>query len=101
MQLYNELRENWERLYWDDDGDFSPYRRGRSNPEELQEQGQVRSGQAEIWDNVSQIRDKFEYDRERRMRDKVQDPQKNNRWRHGPEVVVMMMLLRKTLLIQS
>ena len=45
MELYNELRENWERLYWDegytkklaqdhanyesaedDDGDFSPYR---------------------------------------------------------------------------
>lgn len=45
MQLYNELRENWERLYWDegyskklaavhanydspedDDEDFSPYR---------------------------------------------------------------------------
>jgi hypothetical protein len=45
MELYNELRENWERLYWDegysnklardhanyesaedDDEDFSPYR---------------------------------------------------------------------------
>jgi len=45
MELYNELRENWERLYWDegyskklaqdhanyesaedDDRDFSPYR---------------------------------------------------------------------------
>lgn len=45
MELYNELRENWERLYWDegyskklahdhanyesaedDDGDFNPYR---------------------------------------------------------------------------
>ncbi|KAL9227489.1 hypothetical protein vseg_003172 [Gypsophila vaccaria] len=95
MQLYNELRENWERLYWDegyskklaldhanydspeeddDDGDFSPYRRGRSNPGELQEQGQVRSGQAEMWENVSQIRDKFEYDRERRMRDKAFAP---------------------------
>lgn len=47
MELYNELRENWERLYWDegyskkiaqdhanyesaedDDQDFSPYRLG-------------------------------------------------------------------------
>ncbi|KAK9684804.1 hypothetical protein RND81_10G233800 [Saponaria officinalis] len=94
MQLYNELRENWERLYWDegyskklavdhanydspeedDDEDFSPYRRGRSNSGELQEQGQVRNRQAEMWENVSQIRDKFEYDRERRMRDKAFAP---------------------------
>jgi hypothetical protein len=49
MELYNELRENWERLYWDegyskklasdhanyesaeeDDEDFNPYRNRRS-----------------------------------------------------------------------
>lgn len=51
MELYNELRENWERLYWDegyskklaqdhanydsaedDDEDFNPYRLLHSSP---------------------------------------------------------------------
>ncbi|XP_074316231.1 uncharacterized protein LOC141652593 [Silene latifolia] len=93
MQLYNELRENWERLYWDegyskklavdhqnydspeedDDADFSPYRRGRSDSGQLQEQGPGHR-QAETWQKVNQIRDKFEYDREKRMRDKAFAP---------------------------
>ncbi|XP_021762820.1 uncharacterized protein LOC110727561 [Chenopodium quinoa] len=94
MQLYNELRENWERLYWDegyskklaadhanydspeeeDDGDFSPYRRGGSHAGQLQEQGSSRNRQTETWEKVHQIRDKFEYDREMRMRDKAFAP---------------------------
>ncbi|KAH9626915.1 hypothetical protein KSS87_014976 [Heliosperma pusillum] len=94
MELYNELRENWERLYWDegyskklavdhanyespeedDDEDFSPYRRGRSDSGQLQEQVPGRNRQTETWQKVNQIRDKFEYDREKRMRDKAFAP---------------------------
>uniref|UniRef100_A0A7C9DHC1 Uncharacterized protein n=2 Tax=Opuntia streptacantha TaxID=393608 RepID=A0A7C9DHC1_OPUST len=94
MQLYNELRENWERLYWDegyskklavdhanydspeddDDEDFSPYRRSRHQFVQPQDQGSARNKQAETWEKVSHIRDKFEYDRERRMRDKAFAP---------------------------
>lgn len=36
----------------------------------MQEQGFVRNGQGDTWEKVNQIRDKFEYDRERRMREK-------------------------------
>lgn len=93
MQLYNELRENWERLYWDegyskklaadhanydspedDDEDFSPYRRGGSHAGQFQEQGSARNRQTETWQKVNQIRDKFEYDREMRMRSKAFAP---------------------------
>lgn len=93
MQLYNELRENWERLYWDegyskklaadhanydspedDDEDFSPYRRGGSHAGQFQEQGSARNRQTETWQKVNQIRDKFEYDREMRMRNKAFAP---------------------------
>ncbi|KMT10073.1 hypothetical protein BVRB_5g118360 [Beta vulgaris subsp. vulgaris] len=93
MQLYNELRENWERLYWDegyskklaaehanydspddDDEDFSPYRRGGSHSGQFQVQGSAGNRQAESWQKVHQIRDKFEYDRETRMRDKAFAP---------------------------
>lgn len=149
MELYNELRENWERLYWDegyskkiardhanyesaeeDDEDFNPYRfffwpllirqfhgvylywwvwftfhyrnrRTFNDPTKVkkkvlilfcwflvfltfddssdilmwqQEQGFVnrttQQGDDGNWDKVNQIRDKFEYDRERRMREK-------------------------------
>ncbi|KAM3303353.1 hypothetical protein P3S67_014383 [Capsicum chacoense] len=54
MELYNEMRENWERLYWDegyskklaqdhanydsvedDDEDFSPYRRSKPNVDQM------------------------------------------------------------------
>ncbi|KAJ1427883.1 hypothetical protein SESBI_09267 [Sesbania bispinosa] len=90
MELYNELRENWERLYWDegyskklaqdhanyesaedDDGDFSPYRSRRSQMEPSKDQNFGRSRQSDTWEKVSLIRDKFEYDRERRMREKA------------------------------
>ncbi|KAL3716125.1 hypothetical protein ACJRO7_007833 [Eucalyptus globulus] len=89
MELYNELRENWERLYWDegyskkiaqdhanyesaedDEQDFSPYRSRRSYVGQVKEQGFVRNGHPDKWERVNQIRDKFEYDRERRMREK-------------------------------
>lgn len=92
MELYHELRENWERLYWDegyskklaqdhanyesaedDDQDFSPYRR-RQPQEQMKDQAIGRNRQGDTWDKVSQIRDKFEYDRERRMRDKAFAP---------------------------
>ncbi|XP_015892569.4 uncharacterized protein LOC107426798 [Ziziphus jujuba] len=91
MELYQELRENWERLYWDegyskkiaqdhanyesedDDQDFSPYRSRRSNAEQMKGRGSG-SRQGDTWEKVSQIRDKFEYDRERRMRDKAFAP---------------------------
>ncbi|XP_010452065.1 PREDICTED: uncharacterized protein LOC104734200 isoform X1 [Camelina sativa] len=94
MELYNELRENWERLYWDegyskkiatdhanyesaeeDDEDFNPYRNRRSYTDQAkQEQGFNRSTQGDNWEKVNQIRDKFEFDRERRMRDKAFAP---------------------------
>ncbi|KAF8006809.1 hypothetical protein BT93_K0963 [Corymbia citriodora subsp. variegata] len=93
MELYNELRENWERLYWDegysnkiaqdhanyesaedDDQDFSPYRSRRSYAGQVKEQGFVRNGQGDSWERVNQIRDKFEYDRERRTREKAFAP---------------------------
>ncbi|XP_013644306.2 uncharacterized protein LOC106348993 isoform X1 [Brassica napus] len=97
MELYNELRENWERLYWDegysnkiardhanyesaeeDDEDFNPYRNRRPyNDPTKQEQGfanrTTQQGDGN-WDKVNQIRDKFEYDRERRMREKAFAP---------------------------
>ncbi|XP_062081069.1 uncharacterized protein LOC133785867 [Humulus lupulus] len=93
MELYQELRENWERLYWDegytkkhgedhanyesaedDDDDFSPYRNRSSNPERLKERSFVVNKQDDTWEKVSLVRDKFEYDRERRMRDKAFAP---------------------------
>ncbi|XP_048232438.1 uncharacterized protein LOC8259687 isoform X1 [Ricinus communis] len=132
MELYQELRENWERLYWDegyskkiaqdhanyesaedDDQDFNPYRpamlhcfhhislkvsarvlgshvmgfdwkslshlkfclycRSRQS-EQMKDQGPRRNRQGDTWEKVSQIRDKFEYDREKRMREKAFAP---------------------------
>ncbi|KAJ7961665.1 Coiled-coil domain-containing protein [Quillaja saponaria] len=89
MELYQELRENWERLYWDegyskklaqdhanydsaedDDQDFSPYRRRLGQSEQIKDQGFGRNRQGDTWEKVGQIRDKFEYDREKRMREK-------------------------------
>ncbi|XP_027906509.1 uncharacterized protein LOC114166055 isoform X2 [Vigna unguiculata] len=91
MELYNELRENWERLYWDegyskklaqdhanyesaedDDRDFSPYRSRRPQPqmEYSKDQAFGRNRQPDNLEKVSVLRDKFEYDRERRMREK-------------------------------
>ncbi|PNY01784.1 hypothetical protein L195_g025085 [Trifolium pratense] len=92
MELYNELRENWERLYWDegysnklardhanyesaedDDEDFSPYRNRRPPMEYNKDLNFVRdrkSDKFDTWEKVNLIRDKFEYDRERRMREK-------------------------------
>lgn len=105
MELYNELRENWERLYWDegyskkiaqdhanyesaedDDLDFSPYRRRRSHAEQNKDQGFGGNKQADTWEKVGQIRDKFEYDRERRMREKAFAPMNmaNNFGSHDP-----------------
>ncbi|KAJ6333991.1 hypothetical protein OIU78_010988 [Salix suchowensis] len=91
MELYQELRENWERLYWDegyskkiardhanyesaedDDQDFNPYR--SKQPEQMKDQGLGRNRQGDTWEKVSQIRDKFEYDREKRMREKAFAP---------------------------
>ncbi|KAG6785408.1 hypothetical protein POTOM_011138 [Populus tomentosa] len=91
MELYQELRENWERLYWDegyskkiardhanyesaedDDQDFNPYRSKR--PEQVKDQDFGRNRQGDTWEKVSQIRDKFEYDREKRMREKAFAP---------------------------
>ncbi|KAF4367552.1 hypothetical protein CsatB_024800 [Cannabis sativa] len=93
LELYQELRENWERLYWDegytkkhgedhanyesaedDDDDFSPYRNRSSNPERLKERSFVVNKQDDTWEKVNLVRDKFEYDRERRMRDKAFAP---------------------------
>nr|BAJ85796.1 predicted protein [Hordeum vulgare subsp. vulgare] len=94
MELYQELRENWERLYWDegyskkiaedhanydsaeeDDLDFSPYSRRRSSSiEPNKDLGSGESKQGDTWERVTQIRDKFEYDRERRMRERAFAP---------------------------
>ncbi|KAJ8568690.1 hypothetical protein K7X08_028223 [Anisodus acutangulus] len=94
MELYNEMRENWERLYWDegyskklaqdhanydsaedDDEDFSPYRRTKPHADKMKEQGGTgRNRQGDNWEKVSLIRDKFEYDSERRMREKAFAP---------------------------
>ncbi|KAE9463664.1 hypothetical protein C3L33_04393, partial [Rhododendron williamsianum] len=94
-ELYQELRENWERLYWDegyskklaqdhanydsagdDDQDFSPYRTVRRRPyaEQMKDQGMGRNMQDDTWEKVNQIRDKFEYDREKRMRERAFAP---------------------------
>ncbi|KAI3924006.1 hypothetical protein MKW92_027477 [Papaver armeniacum] len=93
MELYQELRENWERLYWDegyskklaqdhadyesgdeDDQDFSPYRKQRSNYQ-IKDQGLGAGRQGDnTLQKAGQIRDKFDYDRERRMRDKAFAP---------------------------
>ncbi|KAH7863508.1 hypothetical protein Vadar_018373 [Vaccinium darrowii] len=95
MELYQELRENWERLYWDegyskklaqdhanydsaedDDQDFSPYRTVRKRPyaDQMKDQGMGRNMQDDTWERVNQIRDKFEYDREKRMRERAFAP---------------------------
>lgn len=118
MELYEELRENWERLYWDegyskklgedhanyesaedDDEDFSPYRSRPSNSERMKDRSFVRPQganwekdrgfvsrqgdnwdkgfvrpQGDNWEKVSLIRDKFEYDRQKRMREKAFAP---------------------------
>ncbi|CAN6251534.1 unnamed protein product [Urochloa humidicola] len=104
MELYQELRENWERLYWDegyskkiaeshanydsaeeDDLDFSPYsRRRQSNFEPNKDLGFGVNKQGETWERVTQIRDKFEYDRERRMRERAFAPMESNFGRHDP-----------------
>ncbi|CAA3018746.1 Hypothetical predicted protein [Olea europaea subsp. europaea] len=93
MELYNEMRENWERLYWDegyskklaqdhanydsaedDEEDFNPYRRRQPQVEQMKDQGLGRNRRDDTWEKVGQIRDKFEYDRERRMREKAFAP---------------------------
>ncbi|KAG0454968.1 hypothetical protein HPP92_024260 [Vanilla planifolia] len=93
MELYNELRENWERLYWDegyskkvaedhancessedDDLDFSPYRRRRPYAELNKDQSFPQPKPSAAWEKASQIRDRFEYERERRMREKAFAP---------------------------
>ncbi|KAL5711715.1 hypothetical protein ACHQM5_013969 [Ranunculus cassubicifolius] len=95
MELYQELRENWERLYWDegyskklakdhanyesaedDDFDFSPYRRRPSSrSEQVQDQGfGGNRPQNDTWERVGRIRDKFEYDKEKRMGEKAFAP---------------------------
>ncbi|XP_028063047.1 uncharacterized protein LOC114266365 [Camellia sinensis] len=93
MELYQELRENWERLYWDegyskklahdhanydsaedDDQDFSPYRIRRPHAEQMKGQGMGRNMQDDTREKVNQIRDKFEYDREKRMRERAFAP---------------------------
>ncbi|KAG9143542.1 hypothetical protein Leryth_015964 [Lithospermum erythrorhizon] len=93
MELYNELRENWERLYWDegyskklaqdhanydsaedDDEDFNPYKRTPRRPENMRGDGIGKNRQDDTWEKVSLIRDKFEYDRETRMREKAFAP---------------------------
>lgn len=106
MELYQELRENWERLYWDegyskkiaeshanydsaeeDDIDFSPYsRRRQSNVEPNKDLGFGVNKRGETWERVTQIRDKFEYDRERRMRERAFAPMntENNFARRDP-----------------
>ncbi|KAM7272112.1 hypothetical protein ACFE04_031326 [Oxalis oulophora] len=101
MELYNEMRENWERLYWDegyskriardhanydsaedDDQDFSPYR-SRKFVADQPKDGFRRNEGGDTMVKVNQIRDKFEYDRERRMRDKAFAPMNA-----GPQVDV-------------
>ncbi|XP_076914270.1 uncharacterized protein LOC143573222 [Bidens hawaiensis] len=86
MELYQELRENWEKLYWDegyskkhgqerasydsaedDDRDFSPYRRRPPHADETKNQNHGFGRNRQQGDSM--IRDKFEFDRERRMRD--------------------------------
>ncbi|KAF5188300.1 hypothetical protein FRX31_022109 [Thalictrum thalictroides] len=93
MELYSELRENWERLYWDegyskklakdhanyesaedDDFDFSPYRRRRPNSEQVKDQGFGGSRHGDTWEKVGRIRDKFEYDKDKRMSEKAFAP---------------------------
>ncbi|KAK1318721.1 hypothetical protein QJS10_CPB04g01398 [Acorus calamus] len=93
MELYEELRENWERLYWDegyskkiaqdhatyesaedDDADFSPYRRRGAYPNQMKDESFDGNRRNENWEKVGQIRDKFEYDREKRMREKAFAP---------------------------
>ncbi|XAR58778.1 hypothetical protein NMG60_11014311 [Bertholletia excelsa] len=93
MELYQELRENWERLYWDegyskklaqdhanydsaedDDEDFSPYRRRRPHNEQMKNQGMGSNMQDDTWEKANLIRDKFEYDREKRMRERAFAP---------------------------
>ncbi|XP_068660735.1 uncharacterized protein [Aristolochia californica] len=93
MELYQELRENWERLYWDegyskkiaqdhanyespedDEEDFSPYRSRSQSMPPIKDQGFGHSRQSDTWGKVGQIRDKFEHDRERRMREKAFAP---------------------------
>ncbi|KAI5679898.1 hypothetical protein M9H77_01125 [Catharanthus roseus] len=93
LELYNELRENWERLYWDegyskklaqdhanydsaedDEEDFNPYRRRQPPIDQRKDQGIGRNNDVDDWQKVRQIRDKFEYDRDRRMREKAFAP---------------------------
>ncbi|KAK9069041.1 hypothetical protein SSX86_013157 [Deinandra increscens subsp. villosa] len=99
MELYQELRENWEKLYWDegyskkhgqerasydsaedDNEDFSPYRwfstfvRRQPYAEETKNHAFGRNRQGDTMEKVGAIRDKFEFDRERRMRDKAFAP---------------------------
>ncbi|XP_047327921.1 uncharacterized protein LOC124931486 [Impatiens glandulifera] len=93
MGLYQELRENWERIYWDegyskklgqdhsrydsaedDNLDFSPYRHRQPDGERAKNQGFVRNTGDDAWEKVSQIRDRFESDREKRMREKAFAP---------------------------
>ncbi|XP_073015052.1 uncharacterized protein [Primulina eburnea] len=93
MELYNELRENWERLYWnegysrklaqdhakydsdeDDEEDFNPNRRRQPRDFQMTDQVALRNKGIDSREEVNQLRDKFEYDRERRMREKAFAP---------------------------
>ncbi|XWS31201.1 hypothetical protein CRYUN_Cryun23aG0057300 [Craigia yunnanensis] len=117
MELYNELRENWERLYWDEGyskkkllkimpsmslprmmikilthtaliflnkdstknemPNHTPFvscYRSRGPRDLTKDQGFGRNRQGDTLEKVNQLRDKFEYDREKRMREKAFAP---------------------------
>ncbi|EPS64378.1 hypothetical protein M569_10403, partial [Genlisea aurea] len=97
MELYNELRETWEKLYWDegytkklaqdrqtydsdedDDEDFNPYRCGLLiSSFELISVFSIPTNACPLQENrerVNFIRDRFEYQRDKRMRERAFAP---------------------------
>lgn len=106
-ELFQELRDNWERLYWDegfsrkvaqerarydseedDDADFSPNRRRSFSAEPMREpfsseQMKARgTGYSQPISNQGRmgfLRDKLEYDRERNLRERAFAPMDSGR----------------------
>ncbi|XWS47155.1 hypothetical protein CRYUN_Cryun14cG0129100 [Craigia yunnanensis] len=58
----------------DDDQDFNPYRSRQPCADFMKDQGFGRNRQGDTLGKVNQLRDKFEYDREKRMREKAFAP---------------------------
>ncbi|KAH9307328.1 hypothetical protein KI387_035239, partial [Taxus chinensis] len=98
IELFQELREDWEKLYWDegysnkvaqehaahdseedDDADFSPNRRRAFQPAQMKAGVDVYNRLNYNQGKISYLRDKLEREQEKRFRDRAFAPMDSER----------------------